>query len=287
MTPLRKRMLEDMQMRNLAANTQRNYIQAVAYFAQHFHKSPELLGYKHVRTYLLHLIQERNVALSTYSVARSGLKFFYCVTLGRKWTFERIGSPRPESKLPVVLSRQEIAQLLAAPQRLKTRTMLTTCYATGVRVSELVMLQADDIDSQRMVIRIRQGKGRKDRYAMLSPRLLELLRTYWKTCRPVQLLFPGRDPLRPLESQTVQRNLRKAARQAGIKKRVTPHILRHSFATHLLEAGVDLRTIQVLLGHRSLRTTSLYTHITLNAIRDVTGRIDLLDFPKEMAVTNP
>lgn len=283
MTPLRQRMLEDMRMRNLAENTQRNYIQAVALFARHFRKSPELLGREHVREYLIYLIERRRVAWNSYQVVRAGLKFFYHVTLGRDWTFERIGNPRKEKPLPVVLSRQEVGKLLATPRRLKTRTMLTTCYATGLRVSELVALRVEDIDSERMVIRVRQGKGRKDRYAMLTPRLLELLRQYWKTFRPTGLLFGGRDQRRPVACVTVQAVFRKAALHAGIDKHVTPHILRHSFATHLLEAGVDLRTIQVLLGHRSLRTTSLYTHVSLQTIREVTSRVDLLDFHAESA----
>lgn len=282
MTPLRRRMIEDMQMRNFAKNTQRNYVHAVAQFAGHFRTTPERLGLEHIREYLIHLIQQQHASRSTYNVTRCGLKFFYRVTLGRDWAFERIAIPRQESKLPVVLTRSEVARLLATPKRIKTRALLTTCYATGLRVSELVSLQLNDIDSQRMVIRVHQAKGRKDRHAPLSPRLLDLLREYWKDRRPRHYLFPGRDPKRPLESQTVQHNLRKATRQARIEKRITPHVLRHTFATHLLEAGVDLRTIQVVLGHRSLRSTSLYTHISVQNIRKVSMSIDLLDFtPKE------
>ena len=281
MTPLRKRMIEDMQMRNLAYNTQRNYIQAVAQFARYFNESPDQLDKKHVREYLLYLINDLQVAWSTYNVVRSGLKFFYCVTLDRDWTFDKFVSARTPKTLPVVLSRQEVVQLLSVPVNIKTKTMLTTCYATGLRVSELVSLRVEDIDSKRMLIRVHQGKQRKDRYVVLSPRLLKQLREYWKVCRPEGALFFGRRRENPMAAITFQWHVRRTAERAGITKRVTPHVLRHSFATHLLEAGVDIRTIQILLGHRSLKTTGKYTHVSMRTILGVFSQKDPLDFVLE------
>lgn len=285
MTPLRQRMLEDLQMRNMSKLTQRNYVQAVADFAKHFHQSPDKLNEQHVREYLLYLLNERKVAINTYNVARAGLRFFYAVTLGRPWTLEKLACAKSEKRLPVVLSRDEVGQLLESPKRLKTRVMLMTCYATGVRISELIALRVEDVDSKRMLIRVQQGKGRKDRYVTLPPRLLELLRQYWSRFRPTGLLFFGRKKERPLGSATVQHVFSRAGREAGLTKRVTPHILRHSFATHLLEAGVDLRTIQALLGHRSLQTTATYTHVSARAIHAALVGLDVLNFTKEAAST--
>lgn len=276
MTPLRQRMLDDMRMRNMSKHTQDNYIRAVAAFAKHFNKSPEHLGREHVRSYLLHLVNERQVAPNTYNVVHSGLKFFYHVTLGIELPMEKLVCAKSQKSLPVVLSREEVGQLLQTPRYLKTRTMLLTCYATGVRVSELVRLRLNDIDSQRMVVRVDQGKGRKDRYVMLSPRLLEALREYWNRFRPKEFLFCGRNRNRHVATVTVEAVFRKAGRDAGISKRVTPHVLRHSFATHLLEAGVDLRTIQALLGHRSLQTTAAYTRVSMATMHAAAGRLDLL-----------
>jgi site-specific recombinase XerD len=279
-------MIDDMRMRNLAKLTQRNYVRAVAQLAQHFRTSPDQLDREQVREYLLYLVKERHVAPNTYNVVHSGLKFLYHVTLGRDWAMENLVCAKSEKRLPVVLSREEVAQLLNARHRLKTRTMLMACYATGVRVSELVQLRNSDIDSQRMVVRVDQGKGRKDRYVMLSPGLLESLRQYWKRFRPADVLFLGRKRDRPVTCVTVQHVFRRAGREAGITKRVTPHVLRHSFATHLLEAGVDLRTIQALLGHRSLQTTAVYTHVSAGTIHAATRHVDLLSFPKETVASS-
>src|SRR4051812_34221365 len=256
MSPLRRRMIDDMQIRNLTPNTQRVYVEQVARFAGHFGKSPELLGPAEIRSYLIHLTQERRLAASSIIVTVSALRFFYTVTLKRPWVVEDdIPAGKQAKKLPVVMSQEEVARFLAAVDNLKHRVILTVCYATGLRISEAVRLTPDAIDSRRMVIRVAQGKGRKDRYVMLSPRLLELLRDYWKRTRPGAWLFPGNRPDRPVHPLTINRTCREVRAQCGIGKPVAPHSLRHAFAVHLLEAGTDLRTIQLLLGHRNLSTT--------------------------------
>src|SRR5262249_20778448 len=255
--------LEDMQMRNLSPHTCDAYLRAVAQFALHYKKSPDQLGTEEVRAYLLHLIHERHISPSTFNQVRCALRFFYHTTLGRDWTLDRIVCQKEEKKLPVVLSRDEVRRLFAAAKRLKSRAILMTLYAAGVRVSELVGLKVSDIDSQRMAIRVRLGKGRKDRYVMLSPTLLTILREYWKAYRPVDWLFPGKDPQKQLDRQTVNCICHTAGRRARLARRISPHTLRHTFATHLLEAGTDIRTIQALLGHRSLRTPARYPYLPL------------------------
>jgi integrase/recombinase XerD len=279
MTPLRQRMLDDMRMRNMSRHTQRAYLRAVAQFAQHFHKSPDQLGIEHVRTFLLHLINERHVTPSTYNQARCALHFFFRVTLGRPWDLDRMVCQKLGKKLPVILSRDEVRQILAAAKNIKTKAMLMTLYGAGLRISEVVALEIGDIDSKRMVIRVRSGKGRKDRYVMLSPRLLSILRCYWKAVRPKEYLFPGRHLDRPIAPRTVQLVCQTALSVSGLKKRVSPHTLRHSFATHLLEGGTDLRTIQILLGHRSLSTTARYLHVATAALRSTPSPLDRLDLP--------
>lgn len=276
MTPLRQRLLDDMRMRNLSANTQDAYVRVVAAFAKHFNMSPDLLGPSHVREYLLHLLR-RKAAWSTYNQARCALHFFYRVTLRKDWAPGEIVCAKSPKRLPVILSRDEVRRLLTAARRIKTRAMLTTLYATGLRVSELVGLKVADIDSQRMVIRVRQGKGQKDRYVMLSEKLLAVLREYWRARRPTDWLFPGDDPAKPLSRRVVQRNCDAAAGRAGLTKSVSPHALRHAFATHLLEAGTDLRTIQTLLGHQNLRTTALYTYVSPEKVSATKSPFDTLD----------
>jgi site-specific recombinase XerD len=199
------------------------------------------------------------------------------VTLKTDWAPGEIVCAKPPKRLPVILSRDEVRRLLAAAGRVKTRAMLTTLYATGLRVSELVGLRVGDIDSQRMVLRVRQGKGRKDRYVMLSGKLLVVLREYWQAHRPTDWLFPGADPTQPLTRRVVLRHCRVAARRAGLAKMVSPHTLRHAFATHLLEDNVDLRTIQALLGHRSIRTTALYTYVSPEKVRTTRSPFDTLN----------
>lgn len=277
MTPLRKRMIDDMKLRNFSPLTQTAYAGAVAQFARHFGVSPDRLGQAEVRQYLLELVK-RGVSWSKYNITLCALRFLYHVTLGREGLLQGIPCPKEQKRLPVVLSREEVAQFLNAACHLKTRAILTTAYATGLRVSELVGLRVEDIDSRRMVIRVRQGKGRKDRYVMLSPKLLELLRKYWKAARPREWLFrTGSRGNAQHFARLVHYMCRRTLRRSGLKKRVTIHSLRHSFATHMLESGVDIRTIQVLLGHRSLKTTALYTFVSMKRITTVQSPLDLLD----------
>jgi site-specific recombinase XerD len=276
MTPLRQRMIEDMKLRNSAPLAIKVYVLRVAAFAKHFGKSPERLGVADVRAYLLYLVQEKHASWSYYDQALAALRFLYRTTLGKKWVLDDLASPRKQKKLPVVLSPDEVALFFGAIASLKYRAILMTAYAAGLRVSEVVSLRVDDIDSRRMVIRIRQAKGRKDRYVMLSPRLLEILRQYWKAARPSRYLFPGQDPDNPLNASTVQQVCRKARQAAGLSKKATMHSLRHSFATHLLEAGTNIRTIQILLGHSSLRTTAVYTHVSTTALESTQSPLDRL-----------
>jgi site-specific recombinase XerD len=273
-------MLDDMRLRNLSPHTLEAYLRAVAQFALHYHRSPDLLGIEDVRAYLLHLVNDRHVAPSTFNQVRCALRFLYVITLGRDWSLDRIVCQKEEKKLPVILSRDEVQRLFAAAGRLKSRAILMTLYATGLRVSELVGLKVADIDSQRMAIRVRQGKGRKDRYVMLSPILLATLRDYWKTYRPSDWLFPGKDAHKQLDRQTVNCICRSAGRRARLARRISPHTLRHTFATHLLESGTDIRTIQALLGHRSLRTTALYTYVSLDKVAATPSPLDLLAAPE-------
>lgn len=276
MTPLRQRFLDDMAMRNLSPHTQAAYVRAVVAYARHFGRSPEQLDSTHVREYLL-VVVRRKGAWSTYNVIRCALHFLYRVTLKTDWAPGEIVCAKPPKRLPVILSRDEVRRLLTGILRIKTRAMLTTVYATGLRVSELVQLKTSDLDSQRRTIRVRQGKGQKDRYVMLSPKLLELLRDYWRAHRPSDFLFPGTDPAKPLDRGVVLFHCRTAARRAGLTKTVSPHTLRHAFATHLLEDGVDLRTIQALLGHRSIRTTALYTYVSPEKVRTTQSPLETLD----------
>jgi integrase/recombinase XerD len=267
MSPLRRRMIEDMQIRNLTPNTQRVYVANVFRFACHFRKSPDRLGPAEIRTYLLHLTRERRLAASSIIVTVSALRFFYTVTLKRPWVVEDdIPAGHQAKKLPVVLSKEEVARFLGAVDNLKHRMVLTVCYATGLRISEAIRLKPAAIDSKRMVIRVEQGKGRKDRYVMLPPTLLDMLRDYWKRAHPGEWLFPGRSPGQPIHPLTINLTCREVARQCGIGKPVAPHALRHAFAVHLLEAGTDLRTIQLLLGHRNLSTTAQYLMIATSTV---------------------
>jgi integrase/recombinase XerD len=276
MTPLRQRMIDDMRMRNLSKHTQEAYVRAVAKFAQYFGKPPDQLDRSHIREYLLHLLKGGS-SWSLYNQVRCALHFFYRVCLGKDWPREEIVCAKVPKRLPVILSRDEVRQFFAAIKRIKTRAMLMTIYAAGLRVSELVNLKIDDIDSDRMVIRVQQGKGQKDRYVMLSAVLLGVLRDYWKEHKPRVWLFPGLNPNQALDRGTVNIICRTATRQAGLRKNVTPHTLRHTFATHLLEAGTDIRTIQVLLGHRSLRTTAVYTYVSPERVVATRSPLDALE----------
>ena len=275
MSPLRRRMIEDMTVRNLAPATQQSYLYAVARFSRHFARSPDRLGLEQVRAYQVHLAAQKR-SWSHINQASCALRFFYGVTLGQATVPERIAYARQPSKLPVVLSADEVVRFLEAIPSLKSRTALTTVYAAGLRVSEVVFLKIADIDSQRMVIRVEQGKGGKDRYVMLSPQLLRILRTYWRLTRPKRWLFPGRDDERPLVPNVLHAACRSACAAAGLSKQVTVHTLRHTFATHLLESGADVRIIQVLLGHASLASTARYTQVATKTISKTPSPLDRL-----------
>jgi integrase/recombinase XerD len=277
MTSLRQRMLDDLQIRNYAPATVDAYIRNVAEFAKHFGKSPELLGAEQIREYQLFLIKEKGVSLSSYIQAVCGLRFLYTNTLHLQVGIERIPLPRYEKKLPVILSPEEVKVLLQAPKNLGHRTILTTMYAAGPRVSEVARLKLSDIDSGRNVIWIRGGKGHKDRQTLLPPKLLELLRVYWRWRRPKDWLFPGGKLGQSISRESIFSACKKAAQDAGISKAVHPHSLRHAFATHLLEAGVNLRTIQILLGHAKLETTARYLHVADTAVRSTVSPLELLD----------
>ena len=277
MTTLRQRMMEDLQIRNYAPTTITAYVRGVAEFAKHFGKSPDQLAAEQIREYQLFLIKEKGVALPTYIQVVSALRFLYTNTLHRQIGIERIPFPRYEKKLPIIMSREEVRALLEAPKNLGHRAILTTMYASGPRVSEVAHLKVSDIDSGRNVIWIRGGKGRKDRQTLLSPKLLELLRCYFRWRRPKDWLFPGEKPGRPITCNAIVLACKKAAEIAGISKAIHPHSLRHAFATHLLEAGVNLRSIQVLLGHAKLETTARYLHVADTAVRSAISPLELLD----------
>jgi integrase/recombinase XerD len=277
MTPLRRRMIEDMQIRNLAPKTQITYVEQVGRFARHFHKSPERLGPPEIRAWQIHLAQDKRLAPSSISVAVAALRFLYTVTLRRPWIVEDdIPSCRQPKLLPEVLSPEEVATFLDAVKSPKHRVVLTVCYAAGLRVSEAVNLKPAAIDSQRMVIRVEAGKGRKDRYVMLSPRLLDILREYWSRTHPGVWLFPGDRPGEPISRFAVEHACREARERSGITRVVTPHSLRHAFAVHLLESGTDLRTIQLLLGHRNLATTARYLRIATTKVCATASPLDAL-----------
>jgi integrase/recombinase XerD len=277
MTPLRRRMIEDMTLRNFPPLTIRAYVRCVARFARYFHCSPDRLGPEHVRSFLLHLLQERHVSISHYNQTRCALRVFYRVTLGRDDVPQSIAPAKQPRTLPVVLGPDELTRFFAAITNLKHRAILMTAYAAGLRVSEVTRLCVQDIDSTRMVIHVRRGKGQKDRDVMLSPRLLEVLRAYWKAARPREVLFPGAVPEVPITTGSVRKVCDRARSAAGLDKHVTVHTLRHSFATHLLEAGTDLRTIQVLLGHRSFSTTARYVHVATASLPSTRSPFDRLE----------
>jgi len=280
-TPLRQRMLEELQRRNYSSKTIRLYLRHVAEFAKHFHRSPDQLGAEDIRQYQLFLIQEKKLAWSSYNQIVCALRFFYAKTLKRAFLLQEIPFPRMQQRLPTILSPEEVAKILTVPPHLKTRALLMTIYAAGLRRSEAAHLQVNDIDSARMTITVRQGKGQKDRLVMLSPVLLQTLRTYWRHNKPKQWLFPGENPEQPISDNDVFAVFQNAVRRAGITKKVSPHSLRHSFATHLLESGTDLRTIQILLGHRSLKTTARYLHVSQQHVRATASPLDGLNLTEE------
>lgn len=275
-SPLRQRMLDDMAMRNMSPNTQKVYTYAVANFARYHRQSPDKLGIEHIRDYRLHLLA-RGLKAKSINPIVGALRFFYGTTLGNKVFAEQIPFGRVEDTLPAVLTRVQVLQLSQAEPDPMMRTIFITIYAAGLRISEVVKLKAGDINSQRMVIHVREAKGHKDRFVMLSEQLLAILRKHWKRRRPTDnLLFPGNRPGQPITQRAVQRAFRVAADRANLGEDVTPHTLRHSFATHLLEHGVDLRVIQQLLGHNHINSTTRYTRVAINTIRQIQSPLELL-----------
>jgi len=281
-TQLRKAMLEELQRRNLSPITTRIYLRSVEEFARYHQKPPDQLRPEHIRQYQAHLFTERKLGAIAVAQQLSALRFFFLHTLKRPWMLEGMAMPKHPFRLPEVLSREEVERLIQGARSPLHRVWLVILYATGMRREELVRLKVSDIDSGRMLIHIRQGKGRKDRDVMLSPRLLEELRDYWRRVqpKPKTYLFPSKDPHQkrdvPMQAKSVFDAVQLAARRAGIEKHVHPHTLRHSFATHLLESGADLRTIQLLLGHADLKTTSRYLHLSERHLKAAASPLDSL-----------
>lgn len=285
MTPLRQRMIDDLLVRNRSPRTVDAYVEQVARFARYFGRSPEQLGPEQIRQYQVYLVQERQVSWSNFNQAVCALRFLYNVTLQRNYPREYIPFAKRPQQLPTVLSQDETVRFLECLQPLKQRTLMTTLYACGLRLTEGTRLRPADIDSQRMLVQVRQGKGQKDRVVPLSPALLAQLRTWWRTARPAEWLFPGQGGRGPISEYAPQKACRQAAQKAGLAKRVSPHTLRHSYATHLLEAGVDLRTLQKLLGHACISTTLIYAHVSQPRLLAAPSPLDLL--PLEATRTRP
>jgi integrase/recombinase XerD len=287
MTPLRQRMMEDLQLRGLSAKTQDAYLRAVRQLAEHYRKSPDLITEEELRQYLLYLTNEKHASPSAFRIALCGLKFFYERTLHREWATLDLARPVREKKLPVVLSVAEVRQILGCLRRPHYRVCLTTIYSCGLRLQEGVHLQVSDIDSERKMLHVRQGKGNKDRYVPLPDNTLKMLRDHWSTHRHPVWLFPaptraGVPPssaTQPMDASGVQRAFKAALQESGVPKDASVHTLRHSYATHLLEAGVNLRLIQVYLGHSSFQTTALYTHLTREAEAIATDAINRVMAP--------
>ena len=276
MTKLRQRMIDDLRIRNYSPRTIETYTRCVAGFAKHFSRSPAELGPEHIREYQIFLVETKHASWTLFNQTVCALRFLYKVTLGRAEMIEHIPYPRQEKKLPVVLSRDELAQFFDVIANRKHRTILMTMYAAGLRLSEALGLQVSDIDSQRGLVRVQQGKAKRDRYVVLSSTLLHELREYWQRYRPQSWLFPGNRRDRSLSPTSVQKASAQARLRARIAKPVTTHTMRHCFATHLLEAGTDLRTIQLWLGHKSLQTTAVYLHVATSALQSSERTPDLL-----------
>lgn len=278
-SPLRQRMLDDMRMRKFDPRTQEAYVRSVRKLAAFLNRSPHTATAEDLRNFQLHLV-DTGTSPTTLNATINGLKFFFGVTLGRSELMAKMQAVKLPRTLPVVLSPEEVSRLLAASSNIKHQVALSVAYGAGLRASEVIHLKVTDIDSQRMTLRVEQGKGAKDRYAMLSPILLQRLRTWWRVAHaqgkmlPGGWLFPGMTPTNPLTIRQLNRAVHAAADDAGIRKRVTTHSLRHSFATHLLERKVDIRVIQVLLGHKKLETTSIYTHVATDLLREVIGPLE-------------
>ena len=274
-SPLRQRLIDDMTARRFSEDTRRDYVRNVRKFTAFLGRSPDTASAEDLRRFQLHMAQQQ---ISPWSInaAIAALRFFFTVTLERPELVRLLRIVNEPRKAPVVLSQEEVARLLEAAPGLKYKAALSVAYGAGLRVSEVANLKVSDIDSQRMTLRVEQGKGQRDRYVMLSPQLLELLRDWWRAARPQVWLFPGQNPVNPMTARQLNRAVHAAKNLAGISKRVSPHTLRHSFATHLLEQNVDIRVIQVLLGHAKLETTALYTRVAVNTIRDIKSPLERL-----------
>ena len=279
MTPLRQRFAEDMLLRGLAPTTQRSYIHYVADFALYYNISPEKLDLEAVRQYQFYLLNDRRMSPQTVNTFVSAVQFFYLVTLEMPWGKQCFPRVRTAETLPVVLSPEEVTKFFQHIPSVKYRAALMLCYGAGLRISEAVAVRVTDIDSSRMLIRVVEGKGRKDRYVMLSPRLLRVLRSYWRSARPQDWLFPSWRENRHLSVGSLSQACRDASEQCGLAKRITAHTLRHSFATHLLEGGTDTRVIQVLLGHSRIDTTARYTLVSSQLIAATPSPLDKLPGP--------
>lgn len=278
MGKLREKMRKDMVIRGFSPKTQEVYLERMKNFVRFHGKSPELLGLNDINQYQIYLAEEKQVSWCYFNQSVCAIRFFYKKTLNKDWDIKHIPFQKEGKKLPSVLSKEEVRSIFQAISNIKHLALFQTIYGAGLRVQEALNLSYKDIDSQRMLIRVRQGKGKKDRYVMLSPKLLHTLRAYRKASspKPVVYLFPGRDSTKPLTPETAQRVLKKAQQKAKVRKTVTPHVLRHCFATHLLEDGHDVRKIQLLLGHRSLRTTCTYTHVARNFLQQTASPLDTL-----------
>jgi integrase/recombinase XerD len=286
MTPLRQRFIDDLRLRNYARRTVQTYVAHIASFAKHFGRSPEVLGANEVREYQLHILA-RKLSWSSFNQAVCALRFLYGTTLGRPEQLPLIPYGKRPKTLPSVLAPEEVLRLISAAQTPRDRIFLQVAYGCGLRLSELIHLQVGDIDSARMVIHVRQGKGAKDRLVPLSRRLLEELRAYWRLYRPRTWLFPGDKPGRPITGSNMQRRFAKLVQRVGLTKHCSLHTLRHSYATHLLEAGVDVLTLKTLLGHRSLETTTRYLHVSTHRLGQTPSLLDLLVLPKATVPTVP
>jgi integrase/recombinase XerD len=284
MTPLRQRFIDDLRLRNYSSRTIEAYVAGVARLAQHFNRSPDQLGPEHVRGLQIELLRRR-VSWSLFNQTVCALRFFFNITLGRPEVLPFIPYGKRPKTLPCVLSPEEVLRFIEAAPAGRARLLLQTAYACGLRIEELLHLRVGDIDSARMVIRVRQGKGRKDRLVPLSPRLLAELRSYWQWQRPQTWLFPGQRPEQPLTASHLQRLCQRLVVQLGLTKRATPHTLRHSYATHMLEAGVDLRTLQAILGHNSLQTTATYLHVSTQRLQQLPSLLDRLMLPAPSPAT--
>ena len=274
---LHDRMAEDLTLRNFSPATRRNYLLYARKFAAFFMRSPEDMGEPEIRQFLLHQLEVKHLTHASYRQIYAALKFLYTVTLGRAWEVEHLPYPRQRLRsLPVVLHAEELAILFQTIRSMKYRALFMTCYAAGLRINEACHLRVEDIDSKQMLVHVRHAKGGKERITLLSAKLLEVLRSYWMEQKPRPWLFPGKTPDRPLSSDTARQALEQICLDAGLTKKCTPHTFRHSFATHLLDAGADLVVLQALLGHHSIRTTSRYTHISVQRIQKVISPLDLL-----------